>query len=205
MAKAILTSLFIIWMVCGHKQSRAQDSSHVQSDRYHMWCGIGSQRILSGNFHMLEGLQSSLNFSIHQRQFFKFKAYTYFNPSLFFLDSSNEIESNRLTKIQNVSLSYGLGKYILKRFALVPNAGISYGKAHWQGDYLYTDTSTSWFGNGRHYYQKEEYNYVSLMIELNCIVAGPTAGMGIDIYANLHKNADYGVAVSLLLGKISSR
>lgn len=178
----------------------AQTDTTIKKSKYHFWMNDGIQYFLSDNSHSLIGVQLGLNSSIYQRHFIKLKGYAGLSSSGTSLTIS---QPDRLATIVNLSLLYGIGKYVSRSFAIVPSIGPSYGSAFWRGEYLYSQNGG--LAPDMDIYDDDKYNYVGLNIEFTCMWTTPFIGASIAIYANIHKHSDYGVAVCYLLGKIRDK
>jgi hypothetical protein len=51
----------------------------------------------------------------------------------------------------------------------------------------------------------ENYNYLGVPLNVSFMLASPLIGASIDVYANIHKHPDYGLALNLLIGKIRDK
>ena len=205
MQRRLLTILTAALILTNVSTTLAQTDTTIKKSKYHFWLGYGGQYFFSNNFHSLGGIQSNLNFSINQKHFIKLIGYIGISTDFELLGSSDTTKPNRLTAIENLSLLYGIGKYQTKYFAIVPSAGISYGAAFWRGKYLYTEHSGGWFSWDNVIYENDNYNYVGFPMEVSFVLTSSIVGLSLNLYANIHKHSDYGVALNLLLGKIRDK
>lgn len=181
------------------KSVYCQPDTVVKAHKYHFWYATGGQFFFSENFKSLIGIQKNLNFSVYEHHFIKAKGYIGISTDFGF---GNELTAQRIASVGNLSLLYGIGKYYTKSFAFVPLTGISYGSAHWRGDYAGIEHGT-WLGGDRAIYKDEnDYNYFGVPLEVSYILGGPHLGFDIDLYANFHRHSDYGMALNFIFGKI---
>lgn len=181
-----------------------QTDSTTKKSKYYFWLDGGGRYSFSDNFHSLIGAHGGLNFSIKHKHFFRLQ--TYESVSTEVIDSSFTFSdttlSNRLFDIINLSLLYGRTSFKTKYFTIITSAGISYGQAIYVGKYLYTSNGSLWDSAE---YEIDKYNYVGLPINISFMSTTPVIGACIDLYVNIHKYPDYGIALSMLIGKIRDK
>lgn len=181
----------------------AQSYSGI-NNKYYLWGNTGLQASSSNNIESLVGAKLGLNFSINQKHFLKLNAYGCFSPNDIL--ASENIRTNRLINITNLSFSYGFSKYNNNYFIIIPYIGISYGNLLYRDIYLSTKyTSLLWTSTGYPQYKNENFNYIGLPLEVSLVFTKPIIGLGIDFYANFHKHSDYGITLNILIGKIRQK
>lgn len=191
----ILVLLFSSTFVYGQRDST--------KTKCYLWANLGLHGALSTNTTFIIGPQAGLNFTINQKHYFKVNSYL--SSAIFQSVGSNEIGPNKLQWIENISFQYGIIKYSTKSSAIILSAGVSYGKAQYRGDLLYTTSGSGWFGTVHDVYDYDEHTYWGIPIDLTILSTSPYLGFGLDFYTNIHKYADYGIRLNYIFGKIRER
>jgi hypothetical protein len=171
--------------------------------KIHSWYSTAGIFGYSDDFYNINGIQHSINISIHQKHFFQARASLgiYLGDGFF----GEPTVANRLVSYLDLSILYGRVRYLTSYLMVKACAGISCGKAKYRGKLLYF-TNSGWFGSGDSpVFDNDNYNYVGIPLTLGCIVTIPAGGIGLDLYANVRKHPDYGLTLSLNLGSIRDK
>lgn len=169
----------------------------------YFWANLGLHGALSTNTTFIIGPQLGVNFSLNQKHHFKVNSYL--SMALFQSVGSNEIQPNKLQWIENISLQYGIIKYNTKSSATIISVGVSYGKAKYRGDFLYTTSGSGWFKTVHDVYDHDEHIYWGIPIDFTILSTSSLNGFSFDFYTNIHKYADYGIRLNYNIGKIRDR
>lgn len=191
----VLVLLFSSSFIYGQKDST--------KTKCYLWANLGLHGALSTNTTFIKGPQIGVNFSLNQKHYFKVNSYI--SSAIFNGIGSKEIEPNKLQWIYNISFQYGIIKYNTKSSATIFSVGISYGRANYRGDLLYTTSGSGWVGTVHDVYDYDEQNYWGIPIDLTILSTSAFHGFSIDFYTNIHKYADYGIRLNYNTGKIRER
>lgn len=192
----VLILFFSSSLVFGQKDS-------TNKNKFHFWVNLGVNSALSTNNTFVLGPQFGANFTINQKHYFKVNSYV--SGAFFQSSGGKELEPNKLQWIENVSFQYGIIKYTTKSVATIITAGVSYGKARYRGDFLYTTSGSGWFGVEQDVYEYDNCTYWGIPIDFTILSTSPFNGFSIDFYTNIHKYADYGIRLNYNIGKIRDR
>ena len=175
----------------------------TRKTKCYFWANIGVHAALSTNTTFILVPQLGLNFAINKKHYFKVNSYL--SNALFQSVGSDGIQPNKLQWIENISFQYGIIKYNTESSATIISVGVSYGKAKYRGDFLYTTSGSGWLGVQQDVFDHDEHIYWGIPIDLTILSTSRSNGFSLDFYTNIHKYSDYGFRLNYNFGKIRDR
>ena len=187
--------IVILSFVLSHSAFGQKDSTN---NKIYLWLSGGTCITYTENFNNLIGYRLAINSSIRQKYFFTFLYQI--NGSLDGLFSRPT--PNIVASITNGSLLFGIGEYKYKSLACIASTGISYGKLYYRGALKDSTQGSGFLSTTTYENEQDNFNYIGLPIDIKILWTSPIVGINLDLYANIHKHTDYGIIISIDIGKI---
>lgn len=207
------TKLFCILLFFFHLyKSTGQVGLPSPSNNNFFWVNLSPQLLSSPRINVLLATSPSLTYSIKHTHFLKIKYYETKGGAYDTLPTDKP-SPNRLTYLQSFSIQYGIGKFITRKIIGTVYCGLSYNNGTYRQNIsksVYHPASTGFLGHipssTEYYYNFDGFKSIGVPITLNFILPVlPIMAVGVEVYANIHKYSDFGVAVSLNFGHIINR
>jgi hypothetical protein len=192
----LVVLLFVINVKSYGQQNETKDKG------FYSWVSLGIPltSIEADNRSNLLSARAAIDFSIHQKYFITL-LYDVHDRFCILCD----YKPNTVENFENKSILFGIGKYYKKYFALIGSVGISSGKGLYIGNANGTAGGGGFFSFKYTTYEHEYYQYIGLPIHLKALLTGPFVGFSVELYCNLHEHTDFGLVLSLNLGRIHKR
>jgi hypothetical protein len=191
------TGLLVLYLL-----SLLNVSAQTETDElpFALWASLGTGLITTGQVNGMSCGRAGLNVALYQKHFISGQFQRTFTMEGVTTDNS----ANQLLTSSNISLLYGRSLPWEGKATWVVSAGISAGKGVYQGQS--TGYSGSGLGNPLNGmasdYESTEFVYIGFPVSVKMYRTGPETGYSLDLYANLHHHADFGLVICWEIGRI---